>query len=60
MAFKFQINEDVKFRHDAKMLEAATGYIPESRFETIHPVRLVELEADRRSSGRACQRVLGI
>lgn len=46
MAFKFQINEDVKFRHDAKMLEAATGYIPESRFETIHPVRLVELEAD--------------
>ena len=42
MAFTFQINNDVKFKHDEKLLAKAEGFRPEIKKERIHPARIVE------------------
>ena len=41
MAFTFQINNDVKFKHDEKLLAKAEGFRPEIKKERIHPARIV-------------------
>ena len=46
MAFTFQINNDVKFKHDEKLLAKAEGFRPEIKKERIHPTRIVEVIED--------------
>lgn len=46
MAFTFQINNDVKFKHDEKLLAKAEGFRPEIKKERIHPARIVEVIED--------------
>ena len=46
MAFKFQINDDVKFIHDEALLEKAESFIPSMKREEIKPQRIVELVKD--------------
>lgn len=46
MAFKFQINENEKFKHDSGLLKKSTDNIPAAKFETIQPVGIVELARD--------------
>ncbi len=46
MAFKFQINNDVVFKHDEKLLEKATNHIPTAIFNTVQPKGIVELVKD--------------
>lgn len=46
MAFTFQINSDIKFKHDEKLLSKAEAYRPEIRKEKITPVRIVEISDD--------------
>lgn len=46
MAFKFQINDDVKFIHDEGLLEKAEACSPSMKREEIKPQRIVELVED--------------
>lgn len=46
MAFKFQINDDVKFIHDESLLEKADSFRPSIIREDVRPQRLVELTED--------------
>ena len=46
MAFTFQINNDVKFKHDEKLLAKAESFRPEIKKERIHPTRIVEVIED--------------
>ena len=46
MAFTFQINNDVKFKHDEKLLAKAEGFRPEIKKERIRPARIVEVIED--------------
>ncbi len=46
MAFKFQINDDVKFIHDEILLEKAENLRPVMKREEVKPLRIVELVKD--------------
>lgn len=46
MAFKFQINDDVKFIHDETLLEKAENLRPVMKREEVKPLRIVELVKD--------------
>jgi len=46
MAFKFQINDDVKFIHDETLLEKAENLRPVMKREEVKPLRIIELVKD--------------
>lgn len=46
MAFKFQINSDVKFKHEEHLLKKAEENIPKIKYKEEYPVNIVELEED--------------
>ena len=46
MAFTFQINNDVKFKHDERLMAKAEGFRQEIKKERIHPARIVEVIED--------------
>lgn len=43
MAFTFQINNDVKFKHDENLLKKAEENRPEIKYRTVTPKKIVEL-----------------
>lgn len=43
MAFKFQINSDVKFIHDEELLSKAEANTPELEMKIVYPTRIVEV-----------------
>ena len=46
MAFTFQVNSDIKFIHDEKLLAKAESFRPKIHTCTVKPLRLVELTHD--------------
>lgn len=46
MAFTFQINSDLKFKHDETLLAKAEAYRPQIQTKKVAPVRIVELVED--------------
>lgn len=46
MAFKFQINDDVRFIHDEELLKKAESFRPSIRKEEVRPQRIVDLVED--------------
>ena len=46
MAFTFQVNSDIKFNHDEKLLAKAESFRPKIHTCTVKPLRLVELTYD--------------
>lgn len=47
MAFKFQINTDVKFNHNEALLKKAEENTPKLKHETVKPVKIVDIVADK-------------
>lgn len=47
MAFTFQINNNLKFKHDEALLEKAEKFKPEIKKQEVKPVRIVELIEDQ-------------
>lgn len=43
MAFKFQINNDVTFNHDTKLLKKAAQLTPKLTEKVVHPVMLTKV-----------------
>lgn len=46
MAFTFQINNNVKFKHDEALLKKAEAFKPEIKKKEIRPTRIVEVIED--------------
>ncbi|MCH4284782.1 MULTISPECIES: family 78 glycoside hydrolase catalytic domain [Bacillota] len=56
MAFTFQINQDVVFQHDKKLIDQADQYRPEIYHQTILPRHVAELvEDDTKLGGYRCK-----
>lgn len=51
MAFTFQINNDVKFKHDEKLLIKAEENTPEIKHKTVKPECIAELINDDKKLG---------
>lgn len=57
MAFKFQINNNLNFKHDEYLLSKAESFKPELKYETVYPKNICELIKDTtKLEGWSCKK----